>query len=91
MSNLLNFLPYVPRTPSDEEAAVFKAGSIPDELDIFFRDESYFLPEGKTFDDLTDEELAHLRNQYRFSALRPGVYQGITGRNGKHGSMLNLR
>ena len=50
-----------------------------DEMDIFFRNESAFLPAGKTFADLTKEELKLLRNRYRFDYLRPGEYQGITG------------
>jgi hypothetical protein len=52
---------------------------IPKEMDIFFREESNFLPKGKTFDDLTEEEKKDLRNKYRFDPMKPGVYQGISG------------
>lgn len=50
-----------------------------DQLDIFFRDESEFLPEGKTWADLTEEEKALVKARYRFDPMRPGMYQGITG------------
>jgi len=52
---------------------------IPKDMDIFYRNERDFLPEGKDFADLTKEEMETLRSQYRFSPYRPGVYQGITG------------
>jgi hypothetical protein len=52
---------------------------IPEEMDIFYRTIEAFLPEGKTLNDLTPEELAKVKAQYRFDCLRPGVYQGITG------------
>jgi len=55
---------------------------VPKELDIFYRNESFFLPEGKTFDDLTELERKELRRRYRFDPLRPGIYQGITGIGG---------
>ena len=46
------------------------------DLDIFFWTENYFLPEGKTFNDLDDIEKEELRQQYRFDPYRPGVYHG---------------
>jgi len=52
---------------------------IPKEFDIFYRDESDFLPSGKTYSDLTPEELKFLQSQYRFSPLRPGMPQCISG------------
>ena len=52
------------------------------QIKIFFRDESYFLPEGKTWDDLTPQEYLKARSQYRFDCLRPGQYQTITGFGG---------
>ena len=64
------------------EATVFDVKTIPYELNIFLNTEAYFLPEGKTFADLTPEELEVLRGQYRFSPFRPGMYQGITGIGG---------
>jgi len=48
-------------------------------MDVFQRSEEQFLPPGKTFEDLTPEELAQLKRQYRFDYYKPGVYQGITG------------
>ena len=62
-----------------EPEPIFNSQEIPKEMDIFVRSEESFLPEGKTFDDLTEEEKITLRNQYRFSSYRPGIYQGITG------------
>lgn len=62
------------------EHAVSPNQDIPkDELDIFFRNESNFLPEGKTWETLTDKEKEEIKAKYRFDILRPGVYQGITG------------
>ena len=74
----------------DGSKPVFNPEVVPDEMEIYWRDEKYFLPEGKTFADLTEEELKALKNKYRFSPLRPGVYQGITGMstNNGRGSML---
>jgi len=78
-----------PQTP-EQQNATFNPQVIPNEMEIYWRDEKYFLPDGKNFADLTEEELKALKNKYRFSPLRPGVYQGITGiinDNGR-GSML---
>ena len=47
-------------------------------MDVYQLTEADFLPEGKTFDDLTDEELEKLKNQYRFRHFRPSQYQAIT-------------
>lgn len=52
---------------------------LPKEMDIYCRTEEDFLPDGKSFEELTEEELKHLQLQYRFDFYRPGVYQGITG------------
>lgn len=52
---------------------------IPKEMDIFYRQIYAFIPEGKTWDDLTEEEKKIIENQFRFDPLKPGVYQGITG------------
>jgi hypothetical protein len=52
---------------------------IPKEWDIFWKSIEAFLPEGKTLEDLTPQELARIKQQYRFSPMRPGIYQGITG------------
>jgi len=77
----------------DEEGSkaantVFDPSVIPYELDVFFRSFSSFLPEGRTYESLSDKEKVSISNQYRFSPLRPGMYQGITAISGKRGSML---
>ena len=77
MLPLLEFRPEYP-----VEHSVDTGQEIPKELDIFFMSEKDFLPPGKTFKDLTPEEMERLRSQYRFTALRPGIYQGITGLSG---------
>jgi len=61
------------------QPTVPNTGEIPKEFDIFFRNEYAFLPPGKTFNDLTPEELATLSSQYRFDPLKPGIYQSLTG------------
>ena len=67
-------------TPHQETPKVDTGDEIPKEMNIFFRNEASFLPEGKTsFDELTPEELQLLKSRYRFSPFRPGIYQGITG------------
>ena len=48
------------------------------EMDIFYQTEAEFLPEGKTFADLTEDEMNTLRAKYRFGPMRPSTYQGIT-------------
>jgi len=53
---------------------------VPKDMDVFQRSEEQFLPEGKTFDDLTRKELEDLKSKYRFDYYKPGVYQGITWR-----------
>jgi len=65
-------------TPAVEDHKVQLSSEIPKDLDIFWRGESYFLPTGKTFADLTTEELYELKQKYRFDYLRPGLYQAIT-------------
>ena len=77
-SSLLPMEDFISLTP-DEQEAVFNPEVIPNEQEIYWRDEKYWLPEGKTFDDLTEEELKDLKNKYRFDPLRPGQYQGLTG------------
>ena len=72
---MLNFIP--DNTAMSDP--IFNPQEIPKEMDIFYKNENDFLPPGKTFKDLTPEEQRVLQNQYRFSPLRPGIYQGITG------------
>lgn len=74
----MEFLPYIPTDANAHSVAT--NDEIPkDELDLFFRDESQFLPPGKTWADLTPEEQKIARDRYRFDPLKPGMYQGITG------------
>jgi len=64
---------------SEESPNVETNDEIPKDMDVFQRSEAQFLPEGKSFEDLTKEELKELRRRYRFDYYKPGVYQGITG------------
>ena len=66
-------------TPPKEDPIPNNQDIPQDEMDIFFRNEDEFLPEGKTWDELTDAEMALAKARYRFDPMRPGVYQGITG------------
>ena len=52
---------------------------VPNELNIFMRTESSFLPPGKTWNDLTPEERQEVELKYRFDCFKPGMYQTITG------------
>lgn len=58
------------------EPKVNTMDDISKDADLFFWNENYFLPEGKTFSDLTDEEENELRQKYRFNPYRPGYYRG---------------
>jgi len=73
--DMLPFTSYMPPDPNK----VFDVDTVPKEMNIFFRNAQSFLPEGKTFDDLTPSEKKKVKNQYRFSPYRPGIYQAITG------------
>ena len=68
--------------PPDDDPPIQTGTEVPKELDIFCRTEYDFIPPGKTFDDLTDEEKQALKDKYRFDPLKPGIYQGITGKSG---------
>jgi hypothetical protein len=81
---MLEFMPFSPDSPQKSDK-VIKAGDVPKEFDIFKRDESTFLPEGKTFADLTPEEEEVLRQRYRFDFYRPGIYGSLSG----FGKMIN--
>jgi len=52
---------------------------VPDEMDVYMRTESSFLPPGKTWDDLTPEERAEVKLKYRFDCFKPGQFQNISG------------
>lgn len=54
---------------------------VPKEMDIFYSCLSSFIPAGKTWTDLTPEEQEEIKNKYRFSPMKPGIYQGISGLN----------
>ena len=75
---MLNFDEYIPPA----EPKVSNSQDIPKEMDIFFRKETAFLPPGKTFEDLTPEELKDVMDKYKYSYFKPGIYQGITGLTG---------
>ena len=70
-----------PTVTDPEKSSVFKPGCVPEGMDIFWSDWRTFLPEGKDPEDLTPEEKKKLTHQYRYSPLRPGIYQGVTGIN----------
>lgn len=73
-------LPFEPVTPPEpKQEGVDTNQEIPKDFDIFYKSESEFLPKGKTYSDLTPEEMRILRSQYRFSPLRPGMYQTLSG------------
>ena len=79
---MLDFPPDTPKEPTSYGGGVPNGQEIPKELDIFYKAAAEFLPEGKTFKDLTLEEQNALIEKYRFSILIPGIYQGITGFTG---------
>lgn len=85
---MVDMLPSPSGQPPKDEP-IYNVDDVPKELDIFFKSEASFLPEGKDFKDLTPEEEKTLRSQYRFSPLRPGLYQTLTGMGGtgRGGSM----
>jgi hypothetical protein len=76
---MLDFIPEYPK-----EDPTFNPEIIPKDLDIFFRNEASFLPEGKTLADLTPEEKAEMQGRYRFDPLRPGIPQSISGITNKY-------
>jgi hypothetical protein len=77
-NNLINFKSFKPCKTKPQ--AVDPYDDVSKEMSVFKRLESQFLPEGKGFSDLTEEELSCLKNKYRFDYYKPGVYQGITSR-----------
>jgi len=79
---LFQQLPFAPAHPPDK---MQQSQDIPQSMDVYFRDESFFIPAGKKISDLTSEELAEMRARYRFDPYRPACYQGITG----FGVMIN--
>jgi hypothetical protein len=75
---LYNSLDHFSKQPV-AQSRVDTRDEIPKELNIYYRQESAFLPEGKKIEDLTPEELQKLKNQYRFDYFVPGLYQTLTG------------
>jgi hypothetical protein len=71
-------LEFTPDNPPKDNP-IPNSQEVPKEFDIFFKTEQDFLPPGKTFADLTPEELKILQSQYRFSYFRPGLPQCISG------------
>ena len=70
---------YIPSNPVDTNR------EIPKKMDIFYRTEEDFVPEGKTLSSLTAAETKLVKKKYRFDPFKPGIYQGITG----FGKMIN--
>jgi hypothetical protein len=81
MSPLLQMLEFTPAYPADVQG-ISTGDEIPKEMDIFYRSESSFLPNGKSFKDLTEKEKEELKNRYRFDLLKSGQYQTVTGFGG---------
>ena len=78
---MLPLLPFSNGTPAPAiDPGVFNVSDLPKEMEIYVQTENDFLPPGKTMSDLTPDELETLRQRYRFSFFRPGIYQGITGK-----------
>ena len=77
ISKMLNFRPVYPGT--SQTPVVFKGDVIPKEFDIYYKAEKEFLPDGENFADLSHQQKKNVQNAYRFSPLRPGIYQGLTG------------
>ena len=77
----MDMLPFASKD-SVRDAPIYNVEEVPKEFDIFYNSEVDFLPDGKTFADLTPEEEKRLRSQYRFSPYRPGIYQSMTGMAG---------
>ena len=77
----------LPLTEEQQQLAIPIIADIPKDMDVFFQPEASFLPNGKTFAQLTPEEVIELRNKYKYSPYRPGIYQAITWRT-KDGQSL---
>ena len=75
----MDMLPFIAQTPPPDPDKIQDVDMVPKELDIFYKNEHAFLPEGKTFSDLTKKEAKKLKLQYRFSPFRPGIYQTLSG------------
>lgn len=69
-------------TTFNADSTAVSNDDVPDELNIFFRNEAFFLPDGKTWDDLSDGEKKIARDRYRFDPMRPGMNQTLSGFGG---------
>ena len=76
--NIRGMLKFTPGI-SSTDTSLDISSEIPKDLDIFYRGENAFLPEGKTIEELSDSELEELKRKYRFDPLKPGLYQSISG------------
>ena len=81
-------LPFQPDVTNYPDKTIYKPNAIdipsnvPKELAVYCRTEEQFLPLGKTWSDLTPEEMELAKKRYRFDPFKPGIYQGITGYGG---------
>lgn len=78
-------IPNFPHSTRKKNEMVGTYDEVPKEMNIFFRSERDFVPEGKEIKSLNKKELELLRCKYRFDYYVPGQYQGITG----FGNMIN--
>jgi len=72
----------------DQQSSHFNLSDVPQQMDVYWRPFSEFLPEGVDFDTLSEEDKKLVKDRYRFAFLRPGKYQSITGIGGRNGSMF---
>jgi hypothetical protein len=75
------------KSTSEDNDGLFDVANLPESMDVYWKSFSEFIPEGVDFDSLTEKEKKTIKDKYRFSFLRPGKYQSITGVGGKNGKM----
>ena len=81
MHDLLTFRGSVDELPSYDQEG--EGAFLP-----FLRTESDFLPDGKHFEDLSQDEKDALRDSYRFDPYRPGLKQGITNIGNRYAKLI---
>lgn len=77
MYKFLNFNPDVQSNPPLDTNK-----DVPCQIEIYSKSLEEFFPNGKTWDEMTEEEKTKAKNQYRFQSFRPGRYQMLTGFRG---------